>query len=284
MIHTSKKLNTSERRTCAVLSVSRSSLHYKAKFQDNDALRLAMIRLAKQHGRYGYRKIAELLRIEGWRVNHKKVERLWREEGLKLPERHKKRRRLYHKDSSVIRLRPTHANHIWAIDFVHDKLSNGRSYKMLTVLDEYTRQALCVEVKDKMNSDDVLEVMHRLLLRYGKPEFIRFDNCGEFVAEHLQEWLRRVGVTPIQIYPGSPWENAYNERFNGTLRREVLNSQWFNRIKQAKVAINVWPTEYNHIRPHNALGMLPPAPETLLENPLLLALKLGARQEIFKKI
>ena len=284
MIHTRKKLNTSERRTCAVLSVSRSSLHYKAKFQDNDALRLAMIRLAKQHGRYGYRKIAELLRIEGWRVNHKKVERLWREEGLKLPERHKKRRRLYHKDSSVIRLRPTHANHVWAIDFVHDKLSNGRSYKMLTVLDEYTRQALCVEVKDKMNSDDVLEVMHRLLLKYGKPEFIRFDNGGEFVAEHLQEWLRKVGVTPIQIYPGSPWENGYNERFNGTLRREVLNSQWFNSIKQSQVAINVWPTEYNHIRPHNALGMLPPAPETLLENPILLALKLGARQEIFKKI
>ena len=284
MIHTRKKLNTSERRTCAVLSVSRSSLHYKAKFQDNDALRLAMIRLAKQHGRYGYRKIAELLRIEGWRVNHKKVERLWREEGLKLPERHKKRRRLYHKDSSVIRLRPTHANHVWAIDFVHDKLSNGRSYKMLTVLDEYTRQALCVEVKDKMNSDDVLEVMHRLLLKYGKPEFIRFDNGGEFVAEHLQEWLRRVGVTPIQIYPGSPWENGYNERFNGTLRREVLNSQWFNSIKQSQVAINVWPTEYNHIRPHNALGMLPPAPETLLENPILLALKLGARQEIFKKL
>ena len=284
MIHTRKKLNTSERRTCSVLSVSRSSLHYKAKFQDNDALRLAMIRLAKQHGRYGYRKIAELLRIEGWRVNHKKVERLWREEGLKLPERHKKPRRLYHKDSSVIRLRPTHANHVWAIDFVHDKLSNGRSYKMLTVLDEYTRQALCVEVKDKMNSDDVLEVMHRLLLKYGKPEFIRFDNGGEFVAEHLQEWLRKVGVTPIQIYPGSPWENGYNERFNGTLRREVLNSQWFNSIKQSQVAINVWPTEYNHIRPHNALGMLPPAPETLLENPILLALKLGARQEGFKKL
>ena len=284
VVHTRQKLNTSERRTSTVLGVPRSSLRYKAKAQDNDALRLAMIRLAKQYGRYGYRKIAELLRIEGWRVNHKKVERLWREEGLKLPERHKKRRRLYHKDSSVIRLRPTHANHVWAIDFVHDKLSNGRSYKMLTVLDEYTRQALCVEVKDKMNSDDVLEVMHRLLLEYGKPEFIRFDNGGEFVAEHLQEWLRRVGVTPIQIYPGSPWENGYNERFNGTLRREVLNSQWFNSIKQAQVAINVWPTEYNHIRPHTALGKLPPAPETLLENPILLALKLGARQEGFKKL
>ena len=284
VVHTRQKLNTSERRTSTVLGVPRSSLRYKAKAQDDDTLRLATIRLAKQYGRYGYRKITELLRIEGWRVNHKKVERLWRQEGLKLPERHKKRRRLYHKDSSVIRLRPTHANHVWAIDFVHDKLSNGRSYKMLTVLDEYTRQALCVEVKDKMNSDDVLEVMHRLLLEYGKPEFIRFDNGGEFVAEHLQEWLRRVGVTPIQIYPGSPWENGYNERFNGTLRREVLNAEWFHSIKQAQVAINVWPTEYNHIRPHTALGMLPPAPETLLENEILLALKLGARQEGFKKL
>ena len=248
-----------------MLNVSRSSLHYKPKVQDDDALRLAMIRLAKQYGRYGYRKITELLRIEGWRINHKKVERLWREEGLKLPERHKKRRRLYHKDSSVIRLRPMHPNHVWAIDFVHDKLSNGRRYKMLTVLDEFTRQALCVEVRDKMNSDDVLQVMHRLLMKYGKPEFIRSDNGGEFVAEHLQDWLRKVGVKPIQIYPGSPWENGYNERFNGILRYEVLNAEWFHTIKQAQVAINIWLKEYNHIRPHHALGMRPPAPETLLE-------------------
>ena len=127
-----------------------------------------MIRYAKRYGRYGYRKVTELLRIEGWNVNHKKVERLWREEGLKLPERHKKRRRLYHKESSVIRLRPTHPNHVCAMDFVHDRLSNGRSYKMLTVLDEYTRQALCVEVRDKIGSDDVLEVMHRLLMKHGK--------------------------------------------------------------------------------------------------------------------
>jgi len=187
VIHTRQKLNTSERRTCAVLGLSRSSLRYQAKPQNDDALRLAMIRLAKQYGRYGYRKVTALLRIEGWLlsadllhklsagqwINHKKVERLWREEGLKLPERHKTRRRLYHKDSSVIRLRPTHANHVWAIDFVHDKLSNGRSYKMLTVLDEFTRQALCVEVQGKMNSKDVLGVIHRLLMKHGKPEFIR---------------------------------------------------------------------------------------------------------------
>ena len=132
MIHTRQKLGTSERRTCRVIGLSRSSLQYQLARRDDDALRLALIRLAKQYGRYGYRKIAELLRIEGWRVNHKKVERIWREEGLQLPQRHKKRRRLYHKDASIIRLRPTHPNHVWSIDFVHDKLWNGRSYKSWT--------------------------------------------------------------------------------------------------------------------------------------------------------
>ena len=234
-----------------------------------------MIRLAKQYGRYGYRKVTELLRIEGWRVNHKKVERLWREEGLKQPDRHKKRRRLYHKDTSVIRLRPTHPNHVWAIDFVHDKLSNGQGYKMLTVLDEYTRQALCVEVRKRITANDVLEVMHRLVLKHGKPEYVRSDNGPEFIANALQDWLRRVGVQPIKIYPGSPWENGYNERFNGTLRREVLNSEWFHSVKQAQVAINAWLREYNHIRPHHALGMRPPVPETLLEKSKMSGTEIG---------
>ena len=132
-----------------MIGLARSSLQYRPDPKDDNALRLALIRLAKQYGRYGYRKIAELLRIEGWKVNHKKVERIWREEGLQLPQRHKKRRRLYHKDSSIIRLRPTHPNHVWSIDFVHDKLGSCRSYKMLTVLDEYTRQALAVGVRTR---------------------------------------------------------------------------------------------------------------------------------------
>lgn len=212
-----------------------------------------------------YRKIASLLRMEGWHVNHKKVERLWREDRLQLPHRHKKRRRLYHKDSSVIRLRPQYPNHIWSVDFVHDKLSNGRSYKMLTVLDEYTRQALCVAVNTRMGSSEVLEALHPLLLRHGKPEYVRSDNGPEFIAKPLQEWLLRVGIKPIQIHPGSPWENGYNERFNGTLRREVLNAEWFHTTKQAQVAINVWLRQYNQIRPHHALNMRPPVPETLLE-------------------
>lgn len=227
---------------------------------------MALIRLAKQYGGYGYRKVAELLIIEGWKVNHKKVERLWREEGLQLPKRHKKRRRLYHHNASVIRLRPKYPNHIWAIDFVHDKLSNGRPYKMLTVLDEYTRQGLSVDVRFKMGSADVLEALYPLLLKHGKPDYIRSDNGPEFVAEALQEWLRRVGIKPIQIFPGSPWENGYNERFNGTLRWEVLNAEWFTSINQARTVINQWLTQYNHIRPHQALNMRPPVPETLLRN------------------
>ena len=225
-----------------------------------------MIRLAKHYGRYGYRKIAQLLRVEGWPVNHKKVERLWREEGLQLPVRHKKRKRLYHKNASIIRLRPRYPNHIWSVDFVHDKLSNGRSYKMLTVLDEYTRQAMCVTVKFRMGNADVLEALYPLFLQHGRPNFIRSDNGPEFIAEAFQAWLTKVGIEPIRIYPGSPWENGYNERFNGTLRREVLNAEWFATTHQAQTAINIWLRQYNHVRPHQALNMRPPVPETLSRN------------------
>ena len=248
------------------MGVARSTQRYEASPADDDRLRLALIRLAKQYGRYGYRKIAELLRMEGWHVNHKKVERIWREEGLQLPKRHKKRKRLYHKDSSVIRLRPKYPNHIWSIDFVHGKLSNGVPFKMLTVLDEYTREALCVAVNDKMGNEDVLEALYPLFLKHGTPEFIRSDNGPEFIAQNFQGWLTKVGIKPIRIYPGSPWENGYNERFNGTLRREVLNAEWFATVKQARIVIEIWRKQYNHIRPHQALGMRPPVPETLSES------------------
>jgi putative transposase len=151
-------------------------LRYRSSPQNDDDLRLALIRLAKQYGRYGYRKIGELLRAEGWRINHKKVERLWREEGLQLPARHKRRKRLYHHDASVIRLRPHTPNHIWSVDFVHDKLSNGRPYKMLTVLDEYTREALSVTVATRMGATDVLDVLYTLILKRGRPDYLRSDN------------------------------------------------------------------------------------------------------------
>lgn len=266
VIETRQRLGTSERRTCEVLGVARSTQRYEADARSEDDLRLALIRLAKQYGRYGYRKVGELLRVEGWVVNHKKVERIWREEGLQLPHRHKRRRRLYHHDASVIRLRPVYPNHIWSIDFVHDKLSNGRPYKMLTVLDEYTREALSVKVATKMGSDEVLEALYPLLLRRGKPEYLRSDNGPEFSSAPFKDWLLRVGIKPIQIYPGSPWENGYNERFNGTLRREILNAEWFATAQQAQIVIDQWLRQYNHIRPHHALGMRPTAPETILVN------------------
>ena len=199
-------------------------------------------------------------------MNHKKVERIWREEGLQLPQRHKKRRRLYHKDASIIRLRPTHPNHVWSIDFVHDKLCNGRSYKMLTVLDEYTRQALAVAVRTRMGAEDVLEALYPLLLRHGTPEYIRFRQWPRVHRDSDAGLAGRVSIKPIRIYLGSPWEKGYNERFNGTLRREVLNAEWFTTTKQAQIVINQWLRQYNHIRPHQALNMRPPVPETLIRN------------------
>lgn len=238
-------------------------MQYKSEPKDDDALRLAMIRLAKKYGRYGYRKVGELLRAEGWRVNHKRVERLWREEGLQLPERHKKRKRLYHNDASVIRLRPKYPNHIWSVDLVHDRLSNGRAYKMLTVLDEFTREALCVQVATKMGAHEVVEALTPLIVQRGAPDHLRSDNGPEFIAEPLQTWLKRIGIDPIRILPGSPWENGYNERFNGTLRQELLNAEWFATTRQAQTVINAWLRQYNRIRPHEALGMRPPVPETI---------------------
>ena len=146
---------------------------------------------------------------------------------------------------------------------MHDRLSSGRKYKMLTVIDEYTREALCVAAAHKMGAAEVLETLYPLLLKHGKPEFIRSDNGPEFASESFQTWLKKVGVKPIRIYPGSPWENGYNERFNGTLRREVLNAEWFISIDQATTVVGRWLRQYNHVRPHQALGMRPPVPETL---------------------
>ena len=223
-----------------------------------------MVRLAKQYGRYGYRKITALLRIEGWRVNHKKVERLWREEGLQVPKRHKKRKRLYDHKHSIIRMRPLYPQHIWSVDFVQDRLIHGRSYRMLTVIDECTRQCLSVTAQFTMTSQDVLETLSQLFTQHGKPNYIRSDNGSEFKAKLLQQWLTQVGVEPIYIYPGSPWENGYNERFNGTLRNEVLNLEAFYSIQEARLVIKQWVQQYNHIRPHQALNYRPPVPETTL--------------------
>ncbi len=227
---------------------------------DEEVLRQDITRLALQYGRYGYKRITALLKVEGWPVNHKRVERIWREEGLKVPKRHKKRGRLYLNDGSCIRLRPYWPNHVWSYDFVADRLSNGQPIRMLTVLDEYTRKCLAIRVGRSLKAEDVLDVLSDLCITEGIPAYIRSDNGSELTAKILKDWLHALHVKTAFIEPGSPWENGYNESFNGRLRDELLNGEVFYTLKEAQVIIEDWRRHYNHIRPHSALGYKPPAP------------------------
>lgn len=231
---------------------------------DEAALTRAIIDLATQYGRYGYRRITALLRRQGWRVNSKRVQRIWQQEGLKVPARQPKRRRLWLNDGSCIRLRPQHKNHVWAYDFVAERTHNGRAFRMLTVVDEYTRECLAIKVERKLGSNQVLDVLADLFVKRGSPQFIRSDNGPEFCALAVKQWLKRLGVNTLFIEPGSPWENGYIESFNGKLRDELLNSEVFTTLKEAQVLIGDWKNHYNHIRPHSALGYHPPAPEAWL--------------------
>ncbi len=221
------------------------------------------IKIADQ---YGYRRITALLRADGWRVNHKRVERIWREEGLKVPRKQPKRSRLYFNDGSCIRLRPVYQNHVWSYDFVSDRLANGKKIRMLTVIDEYSRKCLAIRVAYRLNSDDVLDVLSDLFLLEGMPAFIRSDNGSEFTAKILRDWLAKLKVNTAFITPGSPWENGFNERFNGSLRDELLNGELFRSLKEAAVIIEQWRQHYNQIRPHSSLGYKPPAPQIITQN------------------
>ncbi len=247
---------------CRVLGQSRTSQRYQAiTASDEGPLTAAIVRLASQYGRYGYRRITALLRAEGWLVNHKRVERIWRREGLKVPQKQPKRGRLWLNDGSCIRLRPSWRHHVWAYDFVQARTHDGRVFRMLTVIDEYSRECLAIEVARRLRSDDVLEVLAELFVRRGAPDHIRSDNGSEFTAKAVRDWLGRVNVKTLYIEPGSPWENGYNESFNGKLRDELLNGEIFYTLKEAKVLIEQWRCHYNTIRPHSALGYRPPTPE-----------------------
>jgi transposase InsO family protein len=255
----------SERRACRVLGQSRTSQRYQAiSAPDEEPLTAAIVRLASQYGRYGYRRITTLLRAEGWSINHKRVERIWRREGLKVPQKQPKRGRLWLNDGSCLRLRPSWRHHVWAYDFVQARTHEGRAFRMLTVIDEYSRECLAIEVARRLRSDDVLQVLAELFVRHGAPDYIRSDNGSEFTAKAVRDWLRRVEVKTLYIAPGSPWENGYNESFNGKLRDELLNGEIFYSLKEAQVLIERWRRHYNSIRPHSALGYRPPAPEALL--------------------
>ena len=226
-----------------------------------------MIGLATQYGRYGYRRITAMLRDEGFKVNHKRVERLWHHEGLKVPQKQPKRRRLWLNDGSCVRLRPAYRDHVWSCDFVRDRTSEGRAFRLLTLIGEYSRECLSIDVARSLTSEDVLERLTMLFIIRGVPDYIRSDNGSEFTATTVRGWLRRLGVKMLFIEPGSPWENGYNESFNGKLRDELLNAEIFDTLMEAKVLIERWRRYYNTVRPHSSLGCRPPAPEAIATGP-----------------
>ena len=247
-----------------MLGQSRRVQRYQPKLAgDEEALKARIIELATQYGRYGYRRITALLQREGWRVNHKRVERIWRQEGLKVPQKQPKRGRLWLNDGSCIRLRPERRHHVWTYDFVFDRTHDGKALKLLTVIDEYSRECLAIEVARRLTSRDVIRVLARLMLRHGVPDHIRSDNGSEFIARRVREWLARLEVGPLYIEPGSPWENGFIESFNGKLRDEHLNGEIYYTLKEARILIEMWRCHYNRVRPHSSLGYKPPAPETI---------------------
>lgn len=197
-------------------------------------------------------------------VNHKRVERIWRKEGLKVPRKQPKRGRLWLNDGSCVRLRPEYKDHVWSYDFMVDRTADGRLFRMLNIIDEFSRECLSIKVNRKLNSQDVLDELFNLFIFRGIPDHIRSDNGSEFIAKTVRGWLNRLGVKTLFIERGSPWENGYIESFNGKLRDELLNREVFTTLKEAKVLIEQWKKEYNHIRPHSALGYQPPAPEAVL--------------------
>jgi len=259
-----EKLEVSERRVCRALGQARSTQRYAAVVaNDEPRLVVRIVELAARYGRYGYRRITALLRREGWRVNHKRVERLWRREGLKVPSKQPKRGRLWLHDGSCVRLRPEHRNHVWSYDFVSCRTRDGRPLRLLTILDEYTRECLAIDVGRRMNSEDVLYRLWDLFVSRGVPGYIRSDNGPEFAAKAVRGWLGRLGVGTLFIEPGSPWENGYIESFNGKLRDEFLNLEVFDTLLEARVLTARWRHEYNQVRPHSALRYRPPAPEAI---------------------
>ena len=267
MEHVHNTLHVPQRRACRVLDQRRSTQRYQCVITDDERLLTArIIALATKYGRYGYRRITGLLRNEGWRVNHKRVERIWRREGLKVPKKQPKRGRLWLADGSCIRLRPAYRNHVWSYDFVMARTHEGRAFRMLNIMDEYTRECLDITVERTITSHQVIERLAHLFVTKGVPTHLRSDNGPEFTAKAIRKWLKNLGVTTLFIEPGSPWENGYIESFNGKLEDELLNGEIFTTLLEAKVLIEKWRKEYNTVRPHSSLGYKPPAPETIMPN------------------
>jgi transposase InsO family protein len=260
------KLEVSQRRACQVLGQARATQIRKPSPPSGEGrLTRDIVTLATKYGRYGYRRITAMLNNDmGWRVNHKRVERIWRREGLKVPQKQPKRGRLWLNDGSCIRLRPEYKDHVWSYDFMMERTCNGRAFKILNIIDEYTKECLAILVGRKIKNQDVIDLLFQLFILRGIPEHIRSDNGPEFTARAVRKWLNRLGVKTLFIEPGSPWENGYIESFNGKLRDELLNREIFTTLEEARVLIEQWRREYNQVRPHSALGYQPPAPEAIL--------------------
>jgi len=259
-------MKVSERRVCLVLGQHRSTQRrIPTGREDEERLTADLIELARRHGRLGYRKIAEMLRTQaGWVVNDKRVERIWRREGLKVPSKQPKRSRLWLSDGSCVRLRAERANHVWSYDFVEDRTHGGRKYRMLNIIDEFTHECLAIRIDRKLNSTAVIDVLSDLFILRGVPEYVRSDNGPEFIAKAVQDWIKAVGAKTAYITPGSPWENGFIESFNARLRDELLDGEIFYSLKEARVVIESWRRHYNAERPHGSLGYKPPAPEVFI--------------------
>lgn len=252
-----------------MLRQPRATQRYSAKpADDEERLTARIVELASEYGRYGYRRITALLRSEGWKVNHKRVERLWRQEGLKVPVKQPKRGRLWLNDGSCVRLRPEYPNHVWSYDFMQDRTHNGSTFRILNVIDEYSRECLLSRVERRISHEEVLEELTWLFCTRGLPAHIRSDNGPEFTAQRVRDWLSRLSVGPLFIEKGSPWENGYIESFNGKMRDELLDREIFYTLKEAQVLTEDWRCHYNTKRPHSSLNYRPPAPEAILVRPL----------------
>ena len=258
-------MHVSERRACAALGQHRSTQRKVPRGrEDAEWLTADVVELARQYGRYGYRKIAALLRDAGWLVSDTRVERVWRREGLKVPQKQPKRGRLWLANGSCIRLRTEHPNHVWSYDFVEDRTHDGRKYRMLNVIDEFTHECLAIRINRKLKAIDVIDVLSDLFILGGVPGHIRSDNGPEFIAKALQDWIAAVGAKTAYIAPGSPWENGFIESFNARLRDELLNGEIFYTLKEAQIVVESWRRHYNAVRPHASLGYRPPAPEVFI--------------------
>ncbi|MBU3593668.1 IS3 family transposase [Polynucleobacter sp. 71A-WALBACH] len=267
----------SERTACSLVGLSRAAYRYMPLPKDDEEpLRAEVIRMASTYGRYGYRFIAGMMRNAGWgQATTAKVARIWRQEGLKIPQKQPPRGRLWFNDGSCMRLRATAPNHVWSYDFVFIRDAYGGKIRMLTLIDEFSRKCLTIHCARRIGSIQVIEQLANAMIDNGIPEYIRSDNGPEFIAKDLRSWLSGIGVKTAYIEPGSPWENGFCESFNGTFRDNLLDGEIFYSLKEAQIIVGEWVKHYNHVRPHSALGYRPPAPQTqvpkLIQNqPMLL--------------